>query len=40
VAVPMKSSMVNAALLIAAVGVALLGIFPTRALQLAASALP
>jgi NADH-quinone oxidoreductase subunit N len=40
VAVPMKSSMVNVALLIAAVGVALLGIFPTRALQLAASALP
>jgi NADH-quinone oxidoreductase subunit N len=40
VAVPMKSSMVNVALLIAALGVALLGIFPTRALQLAASALP
>jgi NADH-quinone oxidoreductase subunit N len=40
VAVPMRSSMVNAALLIAAVGVAVLGIFPTRALQLAASALP
>jgi len=40
VAVPMKSSMVNVALIIAAVAVALLGIFPTKALQLAATALP
>jgi NADH-quinone oxidoreductase subunit N len=40
VAVPMKSSMVNAALIIAAFAVALLGIFPTKALQLAATALP
>jgi NADH-quinone oxidoreductase subunit N len=40
VAVPMRSSMVNAALLIAAAAVALLGLFPTRALELAASALP
>lgn len=40
VAVPMRSSMVNVALLLAAAAVALLGIFPTRALELAASALP
>jgi hypothetical protein len=36
----MKSSMVNVALIIAAFAVALLGIFPTQALQLAATALP
>jgi NADH-quinone oxidoreductase subunit N len=40
VAIPMRSSMVNVALLIAAVGVAVLGIFPSAALELAASALP
>jgi NADH-quinone oxidoreductase subunit N len=40
VALPMRSAMVNAAILVAAVGVMLLGILPTRALELAASALP
>jgi NADH-quinone oxidoreductase subunit N len=40
VAVPMRSSMVNAALIIAAAAVVLLGILPRSALQLAASALP
>jgi NADH-quinone oxidoreductase subunit N len=40
VAIPMRSSMVNVALLIAAVAVAVLGIFPSAALELAASALP
>jgi hypothetical protein len=36
----MRSTMVNAAILIAALAVVLLGVFPTRALELAASALP
>jgi NADH-quinone oxidoreductase subunit N len=40
VAVPMKSTMVNAALVLAAVAVVFLGIFPNRALALAAAALP
>jgi len=40
VAIPMRSSMVNVALLIAALAVAVLGIFPSAALELAASALP
>jgi NADH-quinone oxidoreductase subunit N len=40
VAVPMRSTMVNAALLLAAFAVVFLGIFPTQALQLAAAALP
>ena len=40
VAVPMRSALVNAAILLAAAGVVLLGIFPTHALQLAAAALP
>jgi NADH-quinone oxidoreductase subunit N len=40
IAVPMRSTMVNAAILIAALAVVLLGVFPTRALELAASALP
>jgi NADH-quinone oxidoreductase subunit N len=40
IAVPMRSAMVNAAILVAAVAVMLLGILPTRALELAASALP
>ncbi len=40
VAVPMRSALVNAALLIAGVGVVLLGLFPTHALTFAASALP
>jgi NADH-quinone oxidoreductase subunit N len=40
VAIPMRSALVNAAILIAAVGVVLLGTFPGRALELAATALP
>jgi NADH-quinone oxidoreductase subunit N len=40
IAVPMKSTMVNAAILIAALAVVFLGVFPTRALELAAAALP
>ena len=40
VAVPMRSALVNAAILLAAAGVVLLGIFPTHALELAAAALP
>jgi NADH-quinone oxidoreductase subunit N len=40
VAVPMRSAMVNAAILLAAVGVVFLGTFPGRALALAAAALP
>jgi NADH-quinone oxidoreductase subunit N len=40
VAVPMRSGLVNAAILLAAAGVLILGIFPTHALQLAAAALP
>lgn len=39
-AIPMRSTMVNAAILLAAFGVILLGVFPTRALELAAAALP
>jgi NADH-quinone oxidoreductase subunit N len=40
IAVPMRSALVNAALILAAVGVLLLGIFPARALSMAAAALP
>jgi NADH-quinone oxidoreductase subunit N len=40
VAVPMRSTMVNAALLLAAFAVVFLGVFPTQALELAAAALP
>jgi NADH-quinone oxidoreductase subunit N len=40
IAVPMRSTMVNAAILLAAAAVVFLGVFPTRALELAASALP
>jgi NADH-quinone oxidoreductase subunit N len=40
IAIPMKSTMVNAAILIAALAVVVLGVFPTRALELAAAALP
>ena len=40
VAMPMRSTMVNAAILMAAVAVVFLGVFPTRALELAAAALP
>jgi len=39
-AVPMRSGLVNAAILLAAVGVLVLGIFPGWALQMVASALP
>ena len=40
VAVPMRSTMGNAALLLAAFAVVFLGVFPTQALELAAAALP
>jgi NADH-quinone oxidoreductase subunit N len=39
-AIPMRSTMVNAALILAAFAVVFLGVFPTRALELAAAALP